>query len=118
MYNQRLGLQYNQSAFHEITPIGHYSTQGTLDFRAIHSDVATDLRLDAEGYTNAENQAQVLFESMGGGPRRAKGRGDIDPSTPAIGELTPVGDVLLPLLVCAIAYAIRAYIKKRKELAL
>lgn len=63
-----------------------------------------------------ENFETDLLASLGMGPARISR--DNPPSTPPPGVLTPIGDVLLPLLLCAMAYAVRMYFRKRKEIAL
>ena len=90
----------NNASWNHITlPVANV-TGKTTSFTSIHQEVAQDL-------SNQQWTAEITS-----GPRRAPG-----PDGPAIGEDkpgSPIGDMLLPMLVIALGYVVFKLFRNRK----
>jgi hypothetical protein len=91
------------------------STTKTASFSTIQKEVSQTITY-SPGYTHkaynpAEAAAQTLYTEQPQGPRR------IGPEGPAIGEDelgSPIGDMLLPMLVIALGYIVVKLFRNRK----
>ena len=98
-------------SFRSISSTGEfvspYSVKGTISFASIHRDITA---------TNAVNISLMNSNSSGGtSPSRpgvpTGGNGETPPAT---GQLVPVGDMLLPMLVIALGYIVVKLFRNRK----
>lgn len=113
--NDRMGqVRTTANPFQSSVANTQYTTRGTSDVYAIHREInyRAYQREDFMGGLVRENELNPNYT----GPARSVGRGDVDDAPP--GVLTPIGDMLLPLLLCAMAYVAFVYYRKRKEIAL
>jgi hypothetical protein len=92
------------------------STTKTASFATIqqetHQAVTYSPGHTYKAYNPAEEAAQVLYTEQPSGPRRAPG-----PGGPAIGEDepgSPVGDMLIPMLVIALGHIVVKLFRNRK----
>lgn len=95
------------------------STTKTTSFRTIQQEVIQTVTYSPghtyKAYNPAEEAAQVLYTEQPNGPRRAPGPGG--PGGPAIGEDkpgSPIGDMLIPMLVIALGYIVVKLFRNRK----
>ena len=95
------------------------STSKTASFSTIQQEVIQTVTYSPghtyKAYNPAEAAAQTLYTEQPNGPRRAPGPNG--GSTPAIGEDkpgSPVGDMLLPMLVIALGYIVVKLFRNRK----
>lgn len=92
------GTNSNHASYAPPATVGvpQLSVTGSASFQRIHADVAN---------------ANTLKEEVSAQPMRV-GR----PGTGSVGELTPIGDGILPLLACTVVYicvrAHRAFVKQ------
>ena len=91
------------------------STTKTASFSTIQQEVIQTVTY-SPGHTykvyNPNEAAQTLYTEQPNGPRRAPG-----PGGPAIGEDkpgSPVGDMLIPMLVIALGYIVVKLFRNRK----
>ena len=94
------------------------STTKTASFSTIQQEVIQTVTY-SPGHTykayNPNEAAQTLYTEQPNGPRRAPGPGG--PGGPAIGEDkpgSPVGDMLIPMLVIALGYIVVKLFRNRK----
>ena len=92
------------------------STTKTASFSTIQQEVIQTVTYSPghtyKAYNPAEEAAQTLYTEQPNGPRRAPG-----PGGPAIGEDepgSPVGDMLIPMLVIALGYIVVKLFRNRK----
>ena len=92
------------------------STTKTASFSSIQQEVIQTVTYSPghtyKAYNPAEEAAQVLYTEQPNGPRRAPG-----PGGPAIGEDkpgSPIGDMLIPMLVIALGYIVVKLFRNRK----
>ena len=92
------------------------STTKTASFSTIQKEVNQTVTYSPghtyKAYNPAEEAAQTLYTEQPKGPRRAPG-----PGGPAIGqdELgSPIGDMLIPMLVIALGYIVVKLFRNRK----
>ena len=98
------------------------STTKTASFSTIQMEVSQTITY-SPGYTHkaynpAEASAQTLYTEQPQGPRRIGPNGG---NTPAIGEDlpgSPVGDMLLPMLVIALGYVVKLFRNRKTSQAL
>ena len=95
------------------------SNKKTASFSTIQQEVIQTVTYSPghtyKAYNPAEAAAQTLYTEQPNGPRRAPGPNG--GSTPAIGEDkpgSPVGDMLLPMLVIALGYIVVKLFRNRK----
>ena len=91
------------------------STTKTASFSTIQKEVNQTVTY-SPGHTykayNPNEDAQTLYTEQPNGPRRAPG-----PGGPAIGEDefgSPIGDMLIPMLVIALGYIVVKLFRNRK----
>jgi hypothetical protein len=91
------------------------STTKTASFSAIQKEINQAVTYSPghiyKAYNPVEEAAQTLYTEQPHGPRR------IGPGGPAIGEDkpgSPVGDMLLPMLVIALGYIVVKLFRNRK----
>ena len=94
------------------------STTKTASFSSIQQEVIQTVTY-SPGHTykayNPNEAAQTLYTEQPNGPRRAPGPNGGD--TPAIGEDefgSPIGDMLIPMLVIALGYIVVKLFRNRK----
>ena len=106
------GVAYGGGEPYPIT--NAYGIKRTTSFVAIQKDIS-DLHLSITSSSTENN-------SGGGIPFPGTGTGGTEPPyTPPTGELdsdhaSPIGDVLLPLLLMAAIYVIRRFFRNRKHI--
>ena len=91
------------------------STTKTASFSTIQKEVIQTVTYSPEhtykAYNPAEEAAQTLYTEQPNGPRR------VGPGGPAIGEDefgSPIGDMLIPMLVIALGYIVVKLFRNRK----
>ena len=91
------------------------STTKTASFSSIQQEVIQTITY-SPGHTykayNPNETSQTLYTEQPNGPRRAPG-----PGGPAIGEDkpgSPIGDMLIPMLVIALGYVVVKLFRNRK----
>lgn len=93
----------SDKSFRSISSTGEfvspYSVKGTISFASIHRDITA---------VNAVNISLMNSNSSGGTSTSRPGvpTGGNDETPPATGQLVPVGDMLLPMLVIALGYIV------------
>ena len=98
------------------------SSKKTASFSTIQTEVlqtVTSAPGDTyEAYNPAELATQELYSQLSTGPRRSRpgglpttGNGETPPAT---GELLPLGDMIIPMLVIALGYIIVKLFRNRK----
>jgi hypothetical protein len=92
------------------------SSSKTASFSTIQKEVIQTVTYSPghtyKAYNPAEEAAQTLYAEQPNGPRRAPG-----PDGPAIGEDepgSPVGDMLIPMLIIALGYVVVKLFRNRK----
>ena len=98
------------------------STTKTASFSAIQKEVSLSVTSSPghtyKAYNPAEAATQSLFTEQPGNPRRNSERDDqLDDSNTSTGQLkpgSPVGDMLLPMLVITVIYIIVKLLRKHK----
>ena len=95
------------------------STTKTASFSTIQKEVSLSVTYfpghTYKAYNPAEAAAQVIYTEQPNGPRRAPGPNG--GSTPAIGEDkpgSPVGDMILPMLMMVLGYVVVKLFRNRK----
>ena len=95
------------------------STTKTASFSSIQQEVIQTVTYSPghtyKAYNPVEAAAQALYTEQPYGPRRAPGPNGGD--TPAIGEDepgSPIGDMLIPMLVIALGYIVVKLFRNRK----
>lgn len=95
------------------------STTKTASFSAIQKEVVQTVTYSPghtyKAYNPAEAASQTLYTEQPHGPRRAPGPNG--GNTPAIGEDefgSPIGDMLIPMLVIALGYIVVKLFRNRK----
>ena len=86
-----------------MSGVGSYSVKGTTSFSTIHKEVS-DVALVVNTYESVPDSRMY-------GPRRSRGE---KPGGEATGEV-PMGDMLVPMLVAVVAYAMRKFFCNRKQ---
>ena len=93
-------------SFRSISSTGEfvspYSVKGTISFASIHRDITA---------ANAVNISLMNSNSSGG---TSTSRPGVPTGGPATGQLVPVGDMLLPMLVIALGYIVVKLFRNRK----
>ena len=94
------------------------STTKTASFSSIQQEVIQTVTYSPghtyKAYNPAELAAQVLYTEQPNGPRRVGPNGG---NTPSIGEDlqgSPIGDMLIPMLVIALGYIVVKLFRNRK----
>lgn len=92
------------------------SVTKTASFSTIQQEVIQTVTYSPghtyKAYNPAEAAAQTLYTVQPQGPRRSRGE---NPGGNAVGDQTqPIGDMLLPLLVMAVAYMIVKLFRNHK----
>jgi hypothetical protein len=101
----------SDKSFRSISSTGElvspYSVKGTISFASIHRDITA---------TNAVNISLMNSNSSGGTSPSRPGvpTGGDGETLPATGQLVPVGDMLLPMLVIALGYIVVKLFRNRK----
>ena len=98
------------------------STTKTASFSAIQKEVSLSVASSPghtyKAYNPAEAATQSLFTEQPGNPRRNSERDDqLDDTNTSTGQLkpgSPVGDMLLPMLVITVIYIIVKLLRKHK----
>lgn len=96
----------SDKSFRSISSTGEfvspYSVKGTISFASIHRDITA---------ANAVNISLMNSNSSGG---TSPSRPGVPTGGPATGQLVPVGDMLLPMLVIALGYIVVKLFRNRK----
>ncbi len=101
----------SDKSFRSISSTGEfvspYSVKGTISFASIHRDITA---------ANAVNISLMNSNSSGGTSTFRPGTptGGNGETPPATGQLVPVGDMLLPMLVIALGYIVVKLFRNRK----
>lgn len=101
----------SDKSFRSISSTGEfvspYSVKGTISFASIHRDITA---------ANAVNISLMNSNSSGGTSSSRPGvpTGGNGETPPATGQLVPVGDMLLPMLVIALGYIVVKLFRNRK----
>lgn len=98
------------------------STTKTVSFSTIQKEVIQTVTYSPghtyKAYNPAEEAAQTLYTEQPGNPRRNSERDDqLDDTNTSTGQLkpgSPVGDMLLPMLVITVIYIIVKLLRKHK----
>jgi hypothetical protein len=99
------------------------STTKTASFSTIQKEVIQTVTYSPghtyKAYNPVEEATQALYTEQPQGPRRSSSRpgvptGGNGETPPATGQLVPIGDMLLPMLVIALGYIIVKLFRNRK----
>lgn len=93
--------------------VSPYSVKGTISFASIHRDIIGVQTSLLSPYTQKTSTSSgIPFPGTGGTePPYTPPTGELDPD-----QASPIGDVLLPLLLMAAIYAIRRFFRNRKHI--
>ena len=99
------------SGDHAVTSWNAYAVKKTASFTAIHKDVS--------GLQSTLVPQPKIHTEQPLGPKRSSSRpgvptGGDGETPPATGQLVPVGDMLLPMLVIALGYIVVKLFRNRK----
>ncbi len=105
-----VGSTYNMYGTMQTTTPTMYSGSKyapNADNQGLYFRSADDFLQQSTGYYTTTDASSVLLKSS-------------RPTDPAIGELAPIGDVLLPMLLCLCAYTVckmrKQFINNRRSL--
>jgi len=102
LFSSNTGSQYTGFAAASSEPYLPSASQGNAPFWQIDSEVASGIL----GLFNTGNT--TYYEENWDGDGR--------PDRPPVGQYTPVGDAVLPMLALALCFVVRTFIKSRKRL--
>lgn len=102
LFSSNTGTQYTSFAAATSEPYLPSASQGNAPFWQIDSEVASGIL----GLFNTGNT--TYYEENWDGDGR--------PDRPPVGQYTPIGDAVLPMLALALCFVVRTFIKSRKRL--